>query len=335
MDKKPDLSVVMGCYNNALTIKEAVDSILQQTFSNFEFFIIDDCSTDDTIAIIEKYNDPRIHIIKNKTNQGLGYSLSLGVALSRGEYIARMDADDVSFPSRFEKQIAYLREHRDVICVGTGAKKIGTISLFAKFFSRTIRPACDYEEIKAWLLIGTPILHPSVMFSAKLLKKTGLNYNPDFKKAQDFELWSRMIWKGIIRNMDDILLGYRYSAQQVSNTSRDIQIENSKVMYRRMFSYLLGREISAEELNCHILFSTKSKLSQEEFATVESWLNFLIPYIEKTTCFDKDKIVKVFSRRWRVVCRDSKNIIKRFHCYLKNKYYGNASIVNLIYLLKL
>ena len=239
MDKKPDLSVVMGCYNNALTIKEAVDSILQQTFSNFEIFIIDDCSTDDTVAIIEKYNDPRIHIIKNKTNQGLGYSLSLGVALSRGDYIARMDADDVSFPSRFEKQIAYLREHRDVICVGTGAKKIGTISLFAKFFSRTIKPACDYEEIKAWLLIGTPVLHPSVMFNAKLLKKTGLNYNPDFRKAQDFELWSRMIWKGIIRNMDDVLLCYRYSAQQVSNISRDIQIENSKVMYRRMFSYLL------------------------------------------------------------------------------------------------
>ena len=330
----PYISVVMGCYNNGATIKVAIESILQQSFSDFEFIIIDDCSTDATVNVVEEIADARIRLIKNASNQGLGYSLHLGMMLAKGKFIARMDADDIAMPRRFEKQVRFLEKNPAVLCVGTGARKIGELSLFTKIFSRNINPSCDYDHIKAWLLIGTPLLHPSVMFNAKRLHQLRLNYNPSYRKAQDYELWTRLIWEGQICNIPDKLLCYRYSAQQASSVSRSVQIENSKTMYRRMFRKLLNRDLTDKELESHILFATKSRLSSSEFDEVEHWINSLLPYIHKTQNFQTKAVIEIISRRWAVICRDSKRIPNRWYYYWKNRNYRRLSIQNFMCLIK-
>lgn len=331
--KDPFISVVMGCYNNEDTIAESIKSILNQTFSDFEFIIIDDCSKDNTVKIINSFNDSRIVLITNDVNMGLGYSLNLGLNLSRGKYVARMDADDISSYSRFQKQINYLEHHPDVICLGSGAKKIGDISWFSRIFSPNITPVCSCEEIKAWLLMGTPILHPSVMMNNQLLKKYDLNYNPKFRRAQDYEFWTRMIWKGNLINIQEKLVSYRYSSKQVSCVYAKEQIVLSKIMYQRMLSKLLGRQLSDIEIETHYLFVRKSNLNVNEYLRVKSWLNYLYPFIIKSDQFDRNCVIDSFSRRWCVVCRDYCGIFKRFFEYINMKGYWKCKY--LIYLLKI
>ena len=129
------VSIVMGCYNNEDTIKESINSILVQTYSNFEFIIIDDCSKDHTVDIINSIRDSRIRLMINSENKGLGYSLHTGVCEAKGIYIARMDADDISYPNRIEEEVLFLQKNPEVICVGSWAKKIGNISTLTKLFN--------------------------------------------------------------------------------------------------------------------------------------------------------------------------------------------------------
>ena len=115
----PKVSVVMPAYNAEAYIGAAMESILSQSFGDFEFLILNDCSTDGTEAIIQSYDDPRIVYIKNEKNMGVAATLNKGLAAAQGEYIARMDADDFSLPQRFEKQVAYLDAHPEVVVLGT------------------------------------------------------------------------------------------------------------------------------------------------------------------------------------------------------------------------
>lgn len=320
-DYMPMISVVMGCYNSENTIQYAIDSILNQTFSDFEFIIIDDHSTDRTYEICQSYEDKRIICIQNAENKGLGYSLHIGLQHAKGKYIARMDADDLSHPDRLKVQYDYLEKHQEIICVGTRARKIGNISLFSKMFSKNINTPLDHEDIKAHLLLGTPLLHPSVMFNATLLRKKSLNYNPNFRKAQDYELWSRMIWIGKMTNIKKILLYYRFSPNQASNISRSEQVNNSKIVYKRMFMHLLNRELTDNELHNHILFATRNKLSEKEFELVENWLEFLIPYIKRAEYYNEDFVKNIFVLRRAVLCRNTYGFIRRGKIFLSNKYY--------------
>ena len=317
----PFLSVIMGCYNSAATIAQAINSILLQTFVNFEFIIIDDCSTDDTVKIIEKYSDPRIILIKNNINQGLGYSLNLGVQLSRGKYIARMDADDLAYKNRFAKQINFMEKHPDIVCMGCAAKKIGNISFKNKVLSGYIIPPVTYEKIKAWLILGTPLLHPSVIFNKQLLQSYNINYDPKFRRGQDYELWSRLIWIGKIVNSRKILMEYRYSPSQASIKNRKEQIANSKIMYSRMLDKLLGKTISAEDLSTHTLFACCSCLTGSEFEKVKTWLIKLIPYIQSSEDYSAKEVKKVLSVRWAVVCRESKSFFCSIKEFFSIKFY--------------
>lgn len=328
-EKRPLLSVVMGCYNSEDTICEAITSILEQTFSDFEFIIIDDCSRDRTIEKIESFNDQRIRLIRNEKNQGLGYSLNLGVRESLGKYIARMDADDISLLKRFQCQVKYLESHPDVMCVGTGAKKIGNISLKTRILSPNIIPPVEHEDIKARLLIGTPILHPSVMLNGDLLRKHSLNYSPEFSKAQDYELWSRMVWEGQMSNLKEVLLCYRYSKQQASCIASAEQVKNSVAMYNRMYFRLLGRKLTKEEELFNQMFATKAKLSVDEFEKVKNWLDYLYPYILASNEFDKLYILRFFSLRFAVICRSSFRFPIRCVKFFGNKKYGKLCFYNI------
>lgn len=216
----PKISVVMPVYNCGLYIKEAIDSILNQSFADFEFLIIDDCSTDDTVGIIKTYEDSRIKLIQKSVNRGISDSLNLGIRIAKGYYIARMDGDDISYLDRFMKQIAFLDANRDVILCGSSVSIIGS--------KTSINYPEDHKAMKVEFLRQNCVMHPTVMFRKDSIVKFNFFYNPLKEPAEDYDLWLRLLQKGKLHNIPENLLAYRFHSNQVtkldSNRQKDLTI---------------------------------------------------------------------------------------------------------------
>ena len=201
--KKPLVSVVMSVYNGEKYLREAIDSILNQTFTDFEFIIINDGSTDGTLKIIKSYKDPRIVLI-SRENKGLVASLNEGIKKAQGKYIARMDADDISLPTRLEKQTKYMEAHLECVMVGAGitfiddkGKETGRSPLLL-----------HHDDIKLEILVRCPVAHPVVFFRRITFKNTG-GYRQSYFPAEDYDLWLRFMEQGRLANLGEILLEYR------------------------------------------------------------------------------------------------------------------------------
>lgn len=203
--KSPKVTVLMSVYNGEKYLREAIDSILNQTFKDFEFLIIDDGSTDSSPEIIRSYTDPRIRLIQNKKNIGLTRSLNKGLKLAKGEYIARQDADDISLPERLEREVAIAGAHPEITVVTTG---------FANFVNSIREDNRDSvnkggtDEIE-WigfedLLEGNKIFHGSVLFKRRDVLDIG-GYDERLPKAQDYDLWLRVSRKVEIIKLKRIL----------------------------------------------------------------------------------------------------------------------------------
>jgi glycosyltransferase involved in cell wall biosynthesis len=210
----PKVTVLMSVYNGKKYLQEAIESILHQTFTDFEFLIIDDASTDTTPKILQQYCDPRIRIVKNEKNLGLTKSLNKGLTLAKGEYIARMDADDISTPERFEKQLNYFEQNPETIVLGTGFLIIdynGEI-VGRKLFSE--KPTIDdfFRE--------NQIIHGSVMFKKSVIINLG-GYNEYFRYVQDYELWLKVSKKYQMRNLPEILYKLRYHGDNIAYTKKE------------------------------------------------------------------------------------------------------------------
>jgi glycosyltransferase involved in cell wall biosynthesis len=210
MTKKPRISVLMPAYNAEKYIAEAIESILKQTYKDFELIIVDDASTDDTAKIIKSYakRDKRIKYYKNEKNSGVTITLNNGLKHCSGDYIARMDSDDVSMKKRFEEQVREMDKGSDLIgtnitFIDENGKKSGT-----RKYS---------NEIDKVIIIESPLAHPTVMFRKEFLKKTG-NYRPEYNSAEDYDLWIRFYRKNAkIKIIQKPLLLYRQHKDTVKN----------------------------------------------------------------------------------------------------------------------
>ena len=185
--KKDFISVVMSNYNTPINyLKESIDSVLNQTYSYFEFIIIDDGSTDDSLEFIKSYDDPRIKLIVNEENIGLTKSLNKGLDVAQGEYIARMDPDDTCYPERFEKQIEYMREHPDTIVCGTWANLINEKNdITEESWARQTIDDMDKYRINLLFDNKPQIIHPTTFLNNKLLKDYDNSKNISFSKANE------------------------------------------------------------------------------------------------------------------------------------------------------
>lgn len=216
MNKNPLISVIMPAYNAENFISEAIDSILNQTLSDFELVVINDGSTDKTLQIIENYakKDDRIVII-SRENKGLIASRNEGIEMAKGKYIAKMDADDISFPERFEIQISFMKNNNVDIC---GSR----IILFSndKIIREQSVPITDVD-IKFTLMFMSALAHPTVMMDRKIFDN--LKYQ-QYRYAEDYKLWTDIALYGYkMRNLDMPLLKYRIHQEQVSNIYRQEQ----------------------------------------------------------------------------------------------------------------
>lgn len=222
----PKVSVIMAVYNTQEQwLRDAIESILRQTFKDFEFIIINDGSTNNAENIILSYSDNRIKYIKQQ-NQGLGSAINNGLKIAKGEYIARMDSDDISLPERFEKQVQFLDDNPNISVLGTA---------FEKFPQRKVIIHPKNPKFLD-LLSNCCIAHPSVMMRKSDLEKYNLSYNPDCN-CEDYELWSRAVAVLKFANLEEVLLKYRWHKYNASKPTVNFQTQVSKVK-KNMLDFL-------------------------------------------------------------------------------------------------
>ncbi len=217
MKTGPFISVILPVYNAQPFLKEAIESILNQSYSNFEFIIINDGSTDDSEKTILQFNDSRIKYFYQQ-NKGLGATLNIGLSLCTGKYIARQDQDDISYPDRFKKQIDFLEKNPTMVLLGTRAKILTENSTEIKYHKHATHSA----DLKFDLLFDNPFVHSSVIFKKSIIDEVGI-YTIDRNLYEDYDLWSRMALNGEVANLPDILLDYRHHAKGLSTNSSNFK----------------------------------------------------------------------------------------------------------------
>jgi glycosyltransferase involved in cell wall biosynthesis len=238
----PEVSVILPVYNGAAFLKEAIDSILAQTYWDFELLLINDGSTDDSERIILSYADPRIRYIKNEKNQGLIYSLNRAIDEAKGVYIARMDADDIALPERLEKQVRYLQQHH----VAVLATRVSLIDASGKPLPdwSADKDNVTFGQIKAFLQKDNCIPHPTVMAKAELFKQYHYQYNQ--KYSEDYDLWLRVLADGLtIEKLDEPLLLHRILSTSATRFKKiNIFLRLAKVKFRFLWPQLKRLRLS-------------------------------------------------------------------------------------------
>ncbi len=238
----PKVSVLMAVYNGEKYLRESIDSILHQTFRDFEFVIVDDCSTDSTPGILAEYanSDQRVRVLRNETNRGLAKSLNVGIAASQGEYIARMDADDVCILTRLAEQVSYLESHPESPFVASAAYYINERGVRTGF-----RPApIGTCTLKLTLTLANPLIHPSVIFRADTARElNGYSEEDQHRFSEDSEFWSRIVLCGKARALPQPLVDVRLYPSSVSAVNGEEQSRQGECAARITLERILGREV--------------------------------------------------------------------------------------------
>ena len=238
----PPVTVLMSVYNGEPYIREAVESILNQTFADFEFVIVDDASVDDTENILDSYDDCRIVRIRNRENIGLTKSLNGGLRIARGQFVARQDADDVSLPERLEKQIAFLQPNPATVLV---ASNLRYIDHEGRSIGRSAR--VGDRDLVAWYLMFHNHLggHSQVVFRRSSVVNVG-GYCESKPYSQDYELWTRLLRVGHLVILPEVLLLSRLHDKQISITATLAQRESALATSGQYISSVIGEELSPE-----------------------------------------------------------------------------------------
>ena len=256
--QNPKISVLMPVYNTREDwLKEAVDSILNQTFSDFELLVIDDKTSDENDKILKQYNDIRIKYIKGD-KKGIAHALNKGIELAKGEYIARMDSDDISLPYRFEKQIAFLEQNPDISIVGSW------FEMFPK--KQLIRHPIFPKYID--FLRGNSIGHPTIMFRKKDFEKYDLTYVYDYA-CEDYELWSKAVRFIKIANMQEVLLKYRWHGNNAS-CNPQVLVDDSRIKQNMLDFLTDDKELQQKIRNLVLPKSCKKSFLSKTYTKIKN-----------------------------------------------------------------
>jgi glycosyltransferase involved in cell wall biosynthesis len=239
MTRIPSISVILSVWNGERFIRDAVESVLAQTFRDFELIIINDGSTDGTARILDGFGDGRIVRLTNERNIGLVRSLNRGLEVVRGTYIARADADDWSDVRRFEKQIRYLEANPEIGVVGT---HVAQVDMRGREIS-VLRPPETHAAILWELIFGLPFVHPSVMMRRDVVTAAG-GYDPAFIHIEDTELWSRLVSVTRFANIPEVLCAKRVHSASIGSTQSDVQYRSGIIIRKKLLKGIVGRDVS-------------------------------------------------------------------------------------------
>lgn len=233
----PKVTVLMTVYNGKPYLKECIESVLTQAYDDFEFLIVDDGSIDDSIGLIRSYSDNRIKVIENEKNMGQVKSLNIGLNMAGGEYIARIDQDDMMVQGRLNRQVEFLNKRDDITVVGTWGQVVNDKGMpFIK-----ARLPLGNEEIIGTVLFGEYFLmHPSVMFRKEPVIAAG-KYNEGFSLAEDYELWTRLLLRRCkFANIPEYLVKFRYHNKSSSRKFNALQLKNASKAMSDFIKNIMG-----------------------------------------------------------------------------------------------
>jgi glycosyltransferase involved in cell wall biosynthesis len=283
IDSSPLISVVLPVYNVALYVKEAINSILEQTIQDFEIIIIDDCSTDNTIEVIETIKDYRLKIIKKNKNKGLVDSLNIGFDAAKGKYIARMDGDDICHKERFKKQLEILNNSEIKACGCWLQEFAGG--------NKIIKHSEHHEQIVAKLLLGCSMSLGSVMLERKWINN--FRFDENKKHVEDYDFWSQVAWTGKFYNIQEVLYFYRVHQSQVSVLHTQMQKAKDVTIKIFLFKKLQFDEFKFKDNLLFKFFFQNESVTITEFGLFMSWLKEVRSCNKKLEIYNNYEFEKV------------------------------------------
>jgi glycosyltransferase involved in cell wall biosynthesis len=307
----PLISVVLPVYNVQDYIEECVASILNQSVQDFEVVIIDDCSTDKTVEIIESFNDQRIQITKKEKNGGLIESLNIGFQLAKGKYIARVDGDDYNHPLRFEKQLSILMNNPSISACGCWMESLGSANFIIKHKEK-------HKEIQSRLLISNPMSLGSTMLFKGAFKN--FQFNIEKIHVEDYDFWAQTAWSCEFYNIQEVLYFYRFHEEQVSTKYKKLQKKGDIDIKLELFHKLLYDVLKyPDSLLTKVMYSNID-CDLKEFKSFFDWCEVITTQNFKLNIFDKIEFERVTSEiRWKII----------FNLYFTNTRLGANSKLRL------
>ena len=280
----PEISVIMPVYNASPFLREAIDSIIAQTYENWELILLNDASTDDSLQIAKSYTDGRIRIFDSAVNKGLVYQLNRGIIEAKGKYIARLDADDVAVPQRLQIQYRCLEENSEIGLLGGVAEVLGT--------DKYIRHGYEHDDLIIEMLCHNPFVHSTVMFRKELFKLVTGGFSEEFKHAEDYQMCQVLAQHTKMKNMKEVLVKYRIHEQQVSLVHERQMNETANKVRNGYISSIYKIDIAPQEVNSHLAIVTDLNYSCHP-KLVLSWIDKL-RNLNKTQRFFNDALFNSF-----------------------------------------
>ncbi|WP_166924408.1 glycosyltransferase family 2 protein [Flavobacterium poyangense] len=307
----PEISVIMPVYNAADFLTESIESILKQTFANFELIILNDKSTDNSLEIISKLqrNDSRIIIINKEINVGPANLRNEGLTLAKGDFIALMDADDIALPTRFEKQIAVLKNNPEIGVCGTW------FTFFGSKKNKLIKHSEKPDAVKIAFLHSCAIGNPTVMLRKKVLGNA--KFEHEYVPAEDYDLWSRLSARTAFYNIPESLLDYRQHDNNISKTKIDnVNRSVRKIKINQMSQF--GIESSDPKMDSYLnTVSLKKGLSSEEVLDVIAASKYLIEQNKKLNNYNPKLLENHITKTLLRTIRNARNYNLTFYNQLK------------------
>ncbi|MCG8310515.1 MAG: glycosyltransferase [Cytophagales bacterium] len=276
MNKSPLISVLMPTFNAAKYLKKSIDSILNQTFKDFEFIIINDGSEDESVNVIKRFSDSRIKFIDGEQNLGLICRLNQGLEIAKGKYLIRMDADDISNQYRFERQLSFMEKNKEISICGSWAKVIGNRNFKNK-------PPINDTDIKLKLIEKCVPIHATTIIRKSIFIENQVSYNSAFKHAEDYKLWIDFASNVKFSNLSQFLYIIRSHENNVSKKFQNVQRKNTKYLRIEYLKKIFQNQLPKRqvELLLHII-------DEKEFHSIEDFFYCieLIRYIDKIENFN-------------------------------------------------
>ncbi len=294
----PKISIIMPVYNSAVYLKDAIDSILNQTFSDWEFIIINEFgSNDGSKEIVKQYAsvDNRFVLIQNESKLGISESMNVGLKTATGEYIARMDADDISLPKRFEKQIEYMDKHSEIVMCGVKVEIFGSNTFEWKLETNP-------DKLATNILFYSPSVHPTIMIRKSFLDKYGIKYNKDYKASEDYDLFSQICRYGKVANMNEVLFRYRIMENNATFKKNDIGLliynEIMRLQFQRL--QLSFNEDDLNLLSPHLCMKgAKGKEALIRLSQLDLLLKKILIANDKVKLYQIDPLMMTLNKRFK------------------------------------
>lgn len=298
----PELTVLMPVYNGATYLREAIESVLGQTYEDFELLVVDDGSTDETPVILDRVADPRLRVLRSPERLRLSGALNFGWESSRGNFIARMDADDICRPERFARQMDFLGTHTNIGICGTAIRRFGAGG------NDVVRYPLAEEPVRAFALFNTPFSHPSVVLRRDLFDRFKLRFDGDYYPTEDYELWTRALRHFPGANLKEPLLEYRVHPESMTQADwGEMDEKATRIMGRELDLFGIAATESEKRFHRDIgmrrLWGSRSSLTK-----AEAWMVRILAVNSRSGMYDQGALQSVVADLWYQLCMRSTSL---------------------------